>query len=83
MTDTITIQAPADTLFTVRADPEWFGRYFAAAPSDEQAEMIASMVRHLAPFALQWDYVAINIGKLPNAREIQNILTMLGTPLHD
>ena len=79
MADLLTIQVPADTAFAVRADPEWAGRYFANLCADEQAAVFAAMVRHMAPFALQWDYVAIDIGKLPNAREIRNILTMLGT----
>lgn len=83
MSEILTIQVPADTRFTVRADPDWAGRFFASLCADEQAAVFAAMVQHMAPFALQWDYVAIDIGKLPNAREIQNILTMLGTPIHD
>lgn len=38
-----------------------FGRLFAFMAADEQVEVLRSMVDHMKPHALQWDYVAIEL----------------------
>tara|TARA_R100001086_G_scaffold22666_1_gene10823 strand:+ start:972 stop:1205 length:234 start_codon:yes stop_codon:yes gene_type:complete len=43
-----------------------FGRLFAFMAADEQVEVLRSMVDHMKPHALQWDYVAIELEEPEN-----------------
>ena len=60
----------------IEVDAECFGKLFAGMPAVEQVEVLRSMVEHMKPHAIQWDYIAIELEKEDNfelRRELNRI----------
>jgi hypothetical protein len=49
-------------------DTNDFGRIFAFMASDAQVAVLRSMVHHMEPHSMQWDYIAIELEKHGNER---------------
>lgn len=45
----------------IEAEADAFGQVFAEMSSDEQVAVFRSMVEHMKPHRLQWDYIAIEL----------------------
>jgi len=60
MTDQLEIKIhPAPISITV--DAASFGKLFAGMSDDDQVEVFRSMVEHMEPHRIQWDYIAIKL----------------------
>lgn len=57
----------------IEADCANFGAIFASMPDEEQVHVLRSMVEHMKPHRLQWDYISIALEKDEN-RELRNQL---------
>lgn len=57
----------------IEADADAFGAVFASLNSEEQVAVFRSMVEHMRPHRMQWDYIAIELDK-PENREIRREL---------
>jgi hypothetical protein len=51
---------------TIEVDADEFGYIFAHMACDEQTQVFRSMIQHMAPHKLQWDYISIEIDKTEN-----------------
>lgn len=74
----LTVTIPADTPIRVDLDVETFGRFFADAGSRDQAAILASIAERMARHPIQWDYISIDLARLPNETEIRAVFAMLG-----
>lgn len=57
----IEIQISSSRPIFIEADADAFGQVFAGMSSDEQVAVFRSMVEHMKPHRLQWDYIAIEL----------------------
>lgn len=57
----------------IEVDANSFGEIFAGMASDDQVAVFRSMVEHMRPHRMQWDYIAIELDK-PENREVREEL---------
>jgi len=50
----------------IEADCDSFGAIFASMDDEEQIHVLRSMVEHMQPHAMQWDYISIALEKPEN-----------------
>lgn len=58
---------------SIEVDADAFGEIFAHMAGDEQVQVFRSMVEHMRPHRMQWDYIAIELDK-PENREVRQEL---------
>jgi hypothetical protein len=57
----------------IEVDASAFGEIFAGMGADDQVQVFRSMVEHMRPHRMQWDYIAIELDK-PENREVREEL---------
>lgn len=69
------IRVHIDSRFPIfmEVDPDSFGKFFAAQCDSDQVAILAAMVEHMKPHAMQWDYIAIELEK-PEHTSLRNQL---------
>lgn len=60
----------------IEADADSFGKLFAGFSSDEQVAVFRSMVEHMKPHRMQWDYIAIELEKDEN-RDVRSDMSVI------
>jgi hypothetical protein len=73
----IEIQISGSRPIFIEADADAFGQVFAGMSSDEQVAVFRSMVEHMRPHRLQWDYVAIELERPENREVYDELRTVL------
>ena len=58
---------------SIEVDADAFGEIFANLASDDQVQVFRSMVEHMRPHRMQWDYIAMELDK-PENREVREEL---------
>jgi len=58
---------------SIEVDADAFGEIFAHMAADEQVHVFRTMIEHMRPHRMQWDYIAIELDK-PENREIRQEL---------
>ena len=80
----------------IEADADSFGAVFVEMSDEEQVEVFRSIVEHMKPYPMQWDYIAIMLEKeenkglcrdlsrlLPDQRETECVISDLLEALKD
>lgn len=77
MTDPkITVRIDSSRPIFVEADASAFGQIFAGMNDHEQVDVLRSMVEHMSPHKMQWDYIAMALEKDEN-REVRDDLSVI------
>lgn len=61
----------------IEVDANAFGEIFAGMASDDQVSVFRSMVEHMRPHRMQWDYIAIELDKPENRNVREELLETL------
>lgn len=61
----------------IEVDPNGFGEIFANFNDEEQVAVFRSMLEHMKPHAVQWDYIAIELEKPENADVLSQLRNVL------
>lgn len=72
----ITVRIDSSRHFFIEADADSFGQIFAGLNSEEQVNVFRSMVEHMRPHKMQWDYIAIDLEKDGN-RDVRDDLSVI------
>lgn len=78
----ITVRIDSSRPVFIEADADSFGRIFAGASDEEQVAIFRSMVEHMKPHKIQWDYIAIALEKDEN-REVRDDLSVIFPAQHE
>ncbi|MCA0344085.1 MAG: hypothetical protein LCH99_30740 [Proteobacteria bacterium] len=78
----ITVRIDSSRPIFVEADAEAFGQIFAGLNDDEQVNVLRSMVEHMRPHRMQWDYIAIALEKDEN-RDVRDDLSVIFPSTHE
>jgi len=60
----------------IEADADSFGNIFSHMSDAEQVQVFRSMVEHMKPHQIQWDYISISLEKDEN-RDVRDALSVL------
>ena len=61
----------------IKADADTFGKAFATMDGGEQVAVLRAIVEHMRPHKLQWDYIAIELGKPENKETAKELFDCL------
>ncbi|MER9628361.1 hypothetical protein [Mesorhizobium sp. M0296] len=73
----IKVDIRANAPLFIEADPDTFGRVFAAMNSDDQVAVLDAIAEHMLPHPMQWDHIAIELEKPQHARVRGELQAML------
>jgi hypothetical protein len=79
---TITVRIDSSRPIFIEADADSFGQIFAGVSDEEQVGIFRSMVEHMKPHQMQWDYIAIALEKDEN-RDVYNDLSVIFPSAHE
>lgn len=79
---TITVRIYSSRPIFIEADADSFGQIFAGLNDDEQVNVLRSMVEHMKPHRMQWDYIAIALEKDEN-RDVRDDLSVIFPAQHE
>lgn len=79
---TITVRIDSSRPIFIEADADSFGQIFAGLNDDEQVNVLRSMVEHMKPHRMQWDYIAIALEKDEN-RDVRDDLSVIFPAQHE
>lgn len=79
---TITVRIDSSRPIFIEADADSFGQIFAGLNDHEQVDVLRSMVEHMKPHKMQWDYIAMALEKDEN-RDIRDDLSVIFPATHD
>lgn len=68
-------------ILRMEVETDCFGELFASMSSDEQVEVLRSILSYMSDHPLQWDYIAIELEKEDNAdllRSLKSIVIGMG-----
>jgi hypothetical protein len=72
----ITVRIDSSRPIFVEADASAFGQIFAGLNDHEQVDVLRSMVEHMKPHKMQWDYIAMALEKDENS-EVRDDLSVI------
>lgn len=72
----ITVRIESSRPIFIEADADSFGQIFAGISDEEQVNVLRSMVEHMKPHKIQWDYIAIALEKDEN-RQVRDDLSVI------
>lgn len=72
----ITVRIDSSRPIFIEADADSFGQIFAGLDDHEQVNVLRSMVEHMKPHKIQWDYIAIALEQDEN-RDVRDELSVL------
>ena len=72
----ITVRIDSSRPIFIEADASAFGQIFAGLNDHEQVDVLRSMVEHMKPHKMQWDYIAIALEKDEN-RDVRDDLSVI------
>lgn len=82
MDQKITVRIDSSRPIFIEADSDSFGQIFAGLNDDEQVNVLRSMVEHMKPHKIQWDYIAIALEKDAN-RQVRDDLSVIFPTQHE
>lgn len=80
--DKIAVRISSSHTVFIEAGADSFGQIFANASDEEQIHILRSMVEHMKPHPMQWDYISIALEKEEN-RDVRDGLIAMFPPLAD
>lgn len=78
----ITVRIDSSRPIFIEADADSFGQIFAGISDEEQVNVLRSMVEHMKPHKIQWDYIAIALEKDEN-RQVRDDLSVIFPSQHE
>lgn len=72
----ITVRIDSSRPVFIEADASAFGQIFAGLNDHEQVDVLRSMVEHMKPHRMQWDYIAMALEKGEN-RDVRDDLSVI------
>ena len=72
----ITVRIDSSRPIFIEADASAFGQIFAGMNDHEQVDVLRSVVEHMKPHKMQWDYIAMAMEKDEN-REVRDDLSVI------
>lgn len=82
MEQKITVRIDSSRPIFIEADANSFGQIFAGLSDEEQVNVLRSMVEHMKPHKIQWDYIAIALEKDEN-RQVRDDLSVIFPTQHE
>ena len=79
---TITVRIDSSRPIFIEADADSFGQIFAGLSDEEQVNVLRSIVEHMKPHRMQWDYIAIALEKEEN-RDVRDDLSVIFPAVHE
>lgn len=78
----ITVSIDSRYPIFIEANADSFGQIFAGLNDEEQVNVLRSMVEHMKPHRIQWDYIAIALEKDEN-RDVRYDLSAIFPSQHE
>jgi hypothetical protein len=61
----------------MEVDADDFGKLFASMNSEQQIAVLKSMLDHMMPHQMQWDYIAIELEKPENTLTLSRLTSLI------
>ena len=64
-------------ILRMEVDADDFGKLFASMNSEQQIAVLKSMLDHMMPHQMQWDYIAIELEKPENTLTLSRLTSLI------